>query len=695
MHNDSTVEDVSHLIEIHELVWIPLSDGRRLAARLWLPNISGEQPVPAVLEYLPYRRRDGTRGRDDPSHSWMAAQGYACIRVDISGSGDSDGLIEDEYVVREQDDALEIINWLVNQPWCSGSVGMIGISWGGFNGLQVAARQPTALKADWGSIFFTFGGLPPDPAIAGEERTSEEQARDEQVRDEQVRGEQASEEEVGEARWRSLWKQRLESLPLYPRLWLEHQRRDEFWKHGSVIEDYAAIKTPVLAVSGWADGYSNTVFRLVENLTVPCHGIVGPWGHKYPHQGVPGPAMGFLQECCRWWDRWLKDIDNGVDKQPEMRLYLQDAHPPISNSALREGRWLGLKNWNPNELDLQTYRFSGNGLIQAVDTPDTYKPDANLPDNNASDTCSIRSPQTTGVAAGEWCAYAMGKIAPELPMDQREDDAGSLTFTTQALAGDLNIVGRTRVHLLIASDKPTANVAVRLNDVRPDGSVTRVSYGVLNLLHRDSHETPEVLTPGEFYNVVVELNEVAQQIPAGHRLRISVSSNYWPMIWPSADSATLTLKPSRCYAELPTLPADTRLDEVNFDCVKNGAPLKVTTLAAGKETRQLIRDIETGVTTYKINRDDGRSRIDDIGTEIELSKEKVMSIQIDDPLSNTAGINTRLSYSRGPWQVSTESATRMTCDADNFYLEANIRAMDQDEVFFEREYSYIIKRDGI
>ena len=250
--NNNTI-DVSASIDCHELVWIPLQDGRRLAARLWLPVDADAVPVPAILEYLPYRRRDGTRARDEPTHGWMAAQGYACIRVDISGSGDSDGLIEDEYVKREQDDALEVIEWLTAQSWCSGSVGMIGISWGGFNGLQVAARRPAALKAvvsicstvdryhddvhfmggcllsdnlDWGSIFFTLGGLSPDPAM------------------------------VGEDRWKELWMQRLEALPLYPQLWLEHQRRDAFWQHGSVIEDYAAIEAPVLAVSGWADGYT-------------------------------------------------------------------------------------------------------------------------------------------------------------------------------------------------------------------------------------------------------------------------------------------------------------------------------------------------------------------------------------------------------------------------------------------------------
>ncbi|HQY86473.1 MAG TPA: CocE/NonD family hydrolase, partial [Ilumatobacteraceae bacterium] len=176
---------MQHLIEEIETEWIPLRDGRRLAVRLFLPRSAHHQPAPVVLEYIPYRRRDGTRIGDEAMHRWFAAAGYACARVDIAGMGDSDGLIEDEYVRREQDDGLEVIEWLARQPWSSGSVGMIGISWGGFNGLQIAARRPPALKAvislcstvdryhgdvhytggclneenlEWGGYFFTMNG---------------------------------------------------------------------------------------------------------------------------------------------------------------------------------------------------------------------------------------------------------------------------------------------------------------------------------------------------------------------------------------------------------------------------------------------------------------------------------------------------------------------------------------------------------
>ncbi|MBA3565158.1 MAG: CocE/NonD family hydrolase, partial [Gammaproteobacteria bacterium] len=246
-----TIEEFRHPVREIENVWIELSDGCRLAARIWLPETAEARPVPAILEYLPYRKRDFTRARDEPMHHYFAGSGYAAVRVDLRGSGDSEGVLSDEYSPAEQDDALDVIAWLARQPWCSGKVGMMGISWGGFNALQVAARNPPALAAimtlcasddryaddahymggcllnenqSWGSVLFSFNAYPPDPEIVGE-------------------------------RWRDMWRERLEHATLFPALWLEHPHRDAYWKHGSVGEDYARIRCPVYVVSGWADGY--------------------------------------------------------------------------------------------------------------------------------------------------------------------------------------------------------------------------------------------------------------------------------------------------------------------------------------------------------------------------------------------------------------------------------------------------------
>jgi len=287
-------DDLPYAVRHVEHAWIPMPDGIRLAARLWVPERAGEVPVPAILEYIPYRRRDSTRTRDDTMHGYFAGHGYACVRVDIRGSGESEGVLKDEYLQTELDDGVAVIDWITRQPWCNGRVGMIGISWGGFNSLQISALQPPALQAvvsvcstddryaddvhhmggcllgdnlSWASTMFAYNSLPPDPQL------------------------------VGDA-WRNMWFDRLKGSGLWLAEWLRHQRRDAYWRHGSICEDWGRVQCPVMAVSGWADGYSNAVFRLLQHLPGPRLGLVGPWSHKYPHQGSPGPAIGFCRSAC-------------------------------------------------------------------------------------------------------------------------------------------------------------------------------------------------------------------------------------------------------------------------------------------------------------------------------------------------------------------------------------------------------------
>lgn len=302
-----------HQIRAIENTWIPMSDGCKLAARIWLPVDAEQNPVPAILEYIPYRKDDSTAYEDSTRHPYFAGHGYASVRVDLRGSGDSNGILYDEYLKQEQDDALEVLAWLATQPWCSGAVGMIGYSWGGFNGLQVAARRPPQLKAvislcstddrynddchymggcllgsdmlKWASTMFAYNARPPDPRFVGE-------------------------------RWREMWLERLEKTPPFIEAWLTHQRYDAFWQHGSVCQNYADITCPTYLVGGWTDAYTNAIPRLLAELTCPRKGLIGPWAHNFPEHGIPGPAIGFLQECLRWWDYWLKGIDTGIMAEP-------------------------------------------------------------------------------------------------------------------------------------------------------------------------------------------------------------------------------------------------------------------------------------------------------------------------------------------------------------------------------------------
>jgi putative CocE/NonD family hydrolase len=676
MSKKAIIRDYSKTIEVIELAWIPLQDGRRLAARLFLPKSAARKPVPAILEYIPYRRRDGTRGGDDQTHAWFAGNGYASARVDITGSGDSDGLLLDEYLKLEQDDACEVIAWLAAQPWCSGSVGMIGISWGGFNGLQVAARRPPALKAvvslcstvdryaddmhfmggalmfdsmDWGGTFFSVAGLPPDPAMVGDE-------------------------------WKKKWLERLEVLQPFPATWLKHQRRDAFWKHGSVCENYDAIRCPVLSVGGWADGYTAAIFRLTQNLKAPCKGIVGPWGHLYPQRGIPGPAIGFLQECRRWWDRWLKSEPNGVDKDPTLRVWVQDGVGPKSHYSDRPGRWVALDSWPSKAIKTETWRLNADGLGRR---------------RGRAARRSIKSPQITGRTGGEWCAYGLGKVTPEMPLDQRPDDIGSLVFDGKRFEKSVAIVGEPMVELSLRSDCAQTNVAVRLCDVAPDGSVTRITYGILNLSHRESHEKPKELVPGKRYKARVALKAAAYVVPKGHRIRVSISTNYWPLIVPPAQAPTLEIDCGRSRLELPILPKRRMGSYTGFKGPEGATPMRVTALKPGSDKRELLYDVELDRTTFRASRDDGRYRIEEIGTIVTNRKVKSCAVTADDPLTLRQELTTSHGFERDDWRANLETSVVMTCNRTHFIFESWARAEAGQETIFERRYSHRIRRDHL
>jgi uncharacterized protein len=322
------------VVVVADDVGIVMPDGCRLSARVWMPDDADRNPVPAVLEYIPYRKRDGTLPRDEMMHPYVAGHGYACVRVDMRGNGDSEGLMADEYTVQELQDACDVIAWLAAQPWCSGTVGMMGKSWGGFNCLQTAFLQPPALKAvvsvcsttdrfaddihfrggcllgenfGWGAVMLSYSSRPADPLLRPD--------------------------------WRADWLARLDALPHLAPVWAGHQARDGYWRHGSICEDYARMQVPVLAVGGWADNYMNTVAEIVENVP-GSKGIVGPWVHQYPHTAVPGPQIGFLQECVRWWDRWLKGVLNGAEDDAAMRAYVLHSAPPDASAPHRAGAWV-------------------------------------------------------------------------------------------------------------------------------------------------------------------------------------------------------------------------------------------------------------------------------------------------------------------------------------------------------------------
>ncbi len=648
---------------------ITLSDSTRLSTRLWKPIDALGDPVPVILEFLPYRKRDGTNARDALTHPYFAQRGYACARVDMRGNGDSHGLMADEYTQQELDDAVEVIRHLAAQDWCNGSIGMMGISWGGFNSLQVAAMTPPELKAvitlcstvdrfaddihykggcllnenlGWGATMWSYSGRAPDPALR--------------------------------SNWREMWLDRLENEPFLPAKWLRHQTRDEYWKHGSVCEDFSTITAKVLAIGGWGDAYKNTVSNIVENID-GSKGIVGPWVHKYPHFATPEPRIGFLQEALRWWDKWLKGIETGVENDPDLRLYQMDGVRPQTWYTERAGRWVAQtpERDHHHPAEIRKYFLGDDGL---TDEPATI--DAN-----------VISPQDCGADSGEYCAIWLG---PEMPGDQRRDDALSAIWDGNTLDSDLVITGAPEITLCVSSDKPVAQLAARLNHIHPDGSSTRITYGILNLCHRDGHGKSKPLPINQSVNVTLNLDQCAYTVPAGHRVRVSISNAYWPLLWPSPEATRLQIHSGTI--NLPLL-NEVAGSTVTFPPPEAADPWETTTIREDTNSRRQETDLNTGIVHLHIVDDFGKVRDADHGLINGSIAREHWQIHPNDPLSAKGSCHWTDELERKNIRLRTEARCEMWSDKDTFYLSAKIEAFENDQLIYQRDLNDEISRNGI
>jgi uncharacterized protein len=671
------VTDFPHNVRVIEHDWITMSDGCRLAAKLWIPEDAAVRGVPAILEYIPYRKNEATAYRDHSMHAYFAGNGYASARVDLRGSGDSEGILADEYLPLEQQDGIEVIRWLAAQPFCSGKVAMIGISWGGFNSLQIAAHAPPELAAvvsvcstddryrddihymggavmasalDWATVMLGYNARPPDPEVVGDE-------------------------------WRRTWFERMEKTPPFIEEWMRHQRRDDFWKQGSVCEDYSAIACPVYMVGGWQDGYRNAILRFLEHHPGPCKGLIGPWGHRYPQEGAPGPAIGFLQECVRFFDHTLNGVDNGIMDEPKLRMFLQDPMRPTPESVDRTGRWLAEPGWPTSTVSpVRFYPTSSGTLAHGAGEP------AKL---------LVPNDETVGLDAGEWCGYG-GPL--DNPSDQRREDGLSLCFTSEPLASELEILGFPVARLELSADQRYGKVAVRLCHLWPDGASTLITRGVLNLTHRESHEFPEDLEPHRRYLVEVAMNAIAYRVPEGHRIRLAVSPGYWPMMWPSPGPLALTLYTG----------ASTELDVPVYAGPAGQAPLpphfseperapylahEVLALPDAPPASRLTRDLASGFSELVTGNRDRHVRLLESGLEYSEIDRFTFRVKQGDALSAFVRCEQRNTVSRGTWRTRVEATSTLSATAEEFQVTSLLDAFENDRRVFAKTWRFAVARD--
>ncbi|CAJ1028918.1 X-Pro dipeptidyl-peptidase (S15 family)/Prolyl oligopeptidase family/Serine aminopeptidase, S33/alpha/beta hydrolase fold/X-Pro dipeptidyl-peptidase C-terminal non-catalytic domain containing protein, putative [Leishmania lindenbergi] len=680
--------DPPHPTRFVEHIYIELKDKICLAARLFMPkDASSEKRYPAILEYIPYRKRNGTRTRDEPMHGFFAGQGYVSVRVDMRGAGESDGLLLDEYLKQEQDDALEVIDWISKQPWCTGDVGMMGKSWGGFNSLQVAARRPPALRAIvvlgfthnrftddihwkggcllndnfwWGCIMQGFQSCPPDSDIVGD-------------------------------RWKEMWLERLDKMPLNAADWAEHQRYDAYWQQGSIQEDYSSIQVPVLLVDGWADSYTNALFHLLEELKVPCKAICGPWAHVYPQDGTPLPQMNFLRAATDWWDYWMKGItDNNVPSWPALQAYIEDSLPPCTSKSVAPGKWVAMDKWVNAEAPTVAYGLGAQRFLTEIS-----KDGANM----ATGTVMVHTPLNHGLMSGEWMgAGVLGETAG----DQRIDNGLAVTYTSAPLTASMDILGQPTFSVRLTCDQPKGLLFAQLCDIAPDGAATRITYGMKNLVHcgPEGDRAIALVQPGQAVQVTVKMDFCGYCVPAGHSVSLSLANNYWPMVWCSPANTTLLLDAATAVFLVPVLHPSAAIVPGPDPIPEVAASTPMTVISPGYVDRfvsyDIVRDTWTCVTSGVGGVfGEGIFRLDDIDTTLEHNLRRELTLSNRDPLSAHYTVTQKVKVNRPRCVTDVNITSTQHCDAEYLYIRSTIKATYNDEEVFEKNLFRRVRREAI
>jgi hypothetical protein len=653
--------------------WIPLPDGVRLAADLYFPEPRADgETFPVLLEYLPYRKTE-SRARNLALYSYFVERGYIVARVDIRGTGNSEGrLIPYEYSDIEQEDGEAVIAWLAAQPWSAGKVGMFGISWGGFNSIQMAARNPPALKAIIAvdatedlyqdDVHYMDGIMHVDSWEMSQDLDNARPGAPDYVIDEDY------------------FKNRFDTEP-----WMmtyKHQQRDgPFWDRASVRDKYDRIRVPSFLIGGWYDGYRDNLPRMLEKVrNAPVKAMIGAWSHAWPNEPYPEPGMEWRHEAVRWFDFWLKGRDTGIMDEPRLAVYVRNWHPPGPYLDYAPGHWRWEDGWPP----------SGQEMRRLYPQPDhdlsTQKP--------AATTHLLRYVPSIGIEAGGPVMW-WGDVAH----DQRPTDAFSLTYDSAPLEDELEILGLPRALLTVSADAPRANWFARLSDVAPDGTVTLITGAGFNGTHRDSARQPEDIVPGQAFPLDIEMHFTSWVFPKGHRVRLSISNAQWPMLWPTPYPMTTSLAiggDNAAQLVLPVMPKGRDRKSPDFlppaesPTLAGYATLDAGTSSGYGEISSVDRNPQTGEVTVRATNTGGTKY--PWGTE--TYHETIEHQTSDAHPENTSLTGThRMDVALPGRTLTWEAELSFSSDRENFYYRYQRRLLENGQLLREKEWSDTIPRD--
>ncbi|MFL5679580.1 MAG: CocE/NonD family hydrolase [Chloroflexota bacterium] len=657
-------------------VRIPVRDGLELSANLWLPSVRagavGDR-FPAVLEMIPYGKDNWRRNSDVARGEWLASRGFALCRLDVRGTGSSPGIALDEYTAAETQDGFDAVEWLAAQPWCNGNVGMWGISYGGFTSIQVAKLRPPHLRAivpvmatddryvddvhfrggcmtvseksQYAVSQVAMNAMPPDPAFRGDG-------------------------------WKDEWRDRLDRTPPWLLEWIRQQHDGPYWRQGSLAPDYGATDAAILQVAGWMDSYVDPVFRMQERCTVPRRSIVGPWVHDLPDSAYPGPNIDWRIDLVRFLDRHLKGIDNGDDDEPGFTWFEREFTTPEPFPATLAGRWRAAPTYPHPAATTATW------WLTAGDVPLAGGLATTPPKSAAAETF----PHRASVGTRGPLSWGAGSPPNGLARDLRPDESLGPSYTSPPLSDAVEILGFPVAVVHVSVTAPIATLAVRLADVGPDGTSAQVSSGILNLTHRESHEQPTPLERGRAYEIRIPLRASGYRFLPGHRIRLSLASGMWPIVWPSPLRCDLTIHhgaatPSRL--ELPVIPPATE-DDVRPTVVELPLPPADEAAEDDPPMWRIVDDVIAGTVSVEVS-EGGTTELAD-GRSLYAGETLTMTASDANPA--VARLDTRVVYRWRELTFATEivAVGSVVSDAESFAVDLDLDVTLDGDPFFHRRW---------
>ncbi len=658
-----------------ESLWIRLSDGTRLSASLFRPP--SPPPWPVVLEARPYRKDDCTAG-DRLWYERFAQEGdLAAVRVDLRGTGSSEGIASDEYPAQEQADLVEVIAWLAGQSWSTGRVGMFGKSYSGFNALQVAMERPPQLAAivaiyatddrytddvhygggarrgldllDYPTYMVAMNALPPVPALSGPD-------------------------------WRERWAERVLRTEPWLLRWFAEPTDGPYWRHGSLRTDYARIRCATMIVGGWADAYRNATLRVFERLEGPRRLLIGPWSHMRPEASVPGPRVDVVPDLIRWWDRWLRGRDTGVDREPPITVYVRRPSPPEREPDVWPGSWRFERAWPPDRAERRTMRGADAVVRQAA----TMLMGPMAPDG--ADELTVRGDAGTQ-------APSPGADAPPwgVAEDQTAEEAAALVYEWTLGDAAVDLLGYPVLELEVRSSVPVGQLAARLCCVLPKGGSVLVTRGVLNLTHRASHRDPEPMPSDRCVPVRIELDATAFCFEPGHRLRLLLLGADWPSVWPPPQPSVLGIVRESLRLHLPVVTAPPP------DAPRPGFPDPSPATTAAVRASQALpatwrceRDVVEGETRFTVERGDAAQLAS--GIRVVERTQGTIAVSAMEPARAWAEAEAQFELAFPEATVATSSHVRLETDVEREALTIELVVREDDVERWRRRWQRVIPR---